>query len=82
MNFLREKVLRTLGTRKTTFCMFLGLSYRSYEILHVPRTVLENVIFACSLGPSQTKFRVLMLPHGLVPKGLIYGEYKIQTCLS
>ena len=52
-----------------TFCMFLGSSKRKF-------------IFACSLRPAERKFRVLILPHGLVQKEPIHGEYQIQTCLS
>jgi len=69
MNFLREKVLRTLGTRKTTFCMFLGLSYRSYEILHVPRTVLEKVHFRMFLGTIPDKVSCFDAPARLGTKG-------------
>ena len=64
------------------FCMFLGPSYRSYEILRVPRTVLEKVHFCMFLRTILEKVSCFDAPARLGTKGANYGEYQIQTCLS
>jgi len=51
------------------FCMFLGPSYRSYEILRVPRTVLEKVHFCMFLRTILEKVSCFDAPARLGKKG-------------